>query len=83
MAVSFTELVKPHLAVQRSDYSDARGFLLDAVKAGKRRERVHHGQGKKTGGDNQPRSHHWRFAHRETAKTLLAARLALLTGKMF
>jgi hypothetical protein len=28
MAVSFTELVKPHLTVLRSDYSGAAGILL-------------------------------------------------------
>jgi hypothetical protein len=31
MAVSFTESVKPHLTVLRSDYSDAAAFLLARV----------------------------------------------------
>jgi len=29
MAVSFTELVKPHLAILRSDYSGGAEFLLE------------------------------------------------------
>src|SRR5271169_3297962 len=40
MAVSFTELVKPHLAVMRFDYNDATHFLLGTSGTHGRRDNL-------------------------------------------
>jgi uncharacterized protein len=46
MAVSFTESVKPHLAVRRPDYNDAAGFLLGTAWKPGRRDNLRKAAGK-------------------------------------